>query len=166
MGELNWQELLDLNEYLKLFIGLFAMADPISAAAIFMSITAGFSSHERRQMAFFSALTMLITLSVFLFSGMLILDTFGISLGAFTAMGGVVLFLAGLDLLKSDGEIPDSLKASGKTTPLSLAIIPIAIPMLAGPGTLSMLIVFSAQHDSPTHQIVLLIVCICLALST
>ena len=165
MGDFSWQELLNFNEYMKSFIGLFAMADPISTAAVFISISAGFSARERRKMALVSSLSMLTILTIFLFSGMFILNTFGISLGAFTAMGGVVLFLAGLGLMNSDGEVPDSLKSKQNATPLSLAIIPLAIPMLAGPGTLSMLIIFSAEHGGVIeHKMLLLFVCICLAI--
>ena len=160
---IDWSELLNINEYIKLFVGLFAMADPISVAPVFMGVAAGFSLHERRQMAFISALTMLIVMLVFLFSGTLILDVFGVSLGAFTAMGGVILFFMGLDLMKSNHEDFSSTEKAKHATPISVAIVPIAIPLLAGPGTLSTVIVFSARHDSFEHQVVMLIVFCCLS---
>lgn len=87
-------ELVDIHHYLKLFLGLFAMVEPLGASAVFVTMAASYSKDVQNKMAAVSGLAMFGVLFAFLVTGNAILEFFGITQGAFMSMGGIVLLLA------------------------------------------------------------------------
>jgi multiple antibiotic resistance protein len=151
------EELLNINHYMKLFLGLIAMVEPFAASTAFVAMAAPFAARQQALMAAVSALAMLIMMMLFLGLGTAILDFFAISQGAFVTMGGIVLLLTGISMLRDAGTGEADAVADGRSW-VSVAIVPLAIPLLAGPGAISTIIVFSGEHDDPGHQLVIAIV--------
>ena len=150
------EELTDFHHYAKLFIGLFAMVDTLAATTTFLALSTGYSAKERANIAAVASGTMLVVFFVFLVFGNAVLDFFGISQGAFMVMGGVVLFLMALDMIRdTDTPEPDA-EHQAKLKPwIGVAMTPLAVPLLAGPGAISTVVVFAQAEGSVAHQVVM-----------
>lgn len=133
--------------------GYFAIANPISATPIFISLTSGDRPPVKRAIARNAVLTALFVVVLFSVGGKLIFEVFGITMSALRVAGGVLVSLVGYQMLQGQsssvqvprevgGEAapPDVLKAR-----LSVAISPLGMPMIAGPGTIATAVGFSAN---------------------
>jgi multiple antibiotic resistance protein len=122
---------------------VFFLVDPIAAIPTFLAMTAENDRSSRRHMAKRAAWTCLVVLSGFAAVGKLIFRLFGITLPAFKIAGGLILLLIGLDMLRArrsqTKETPgEAAEAAGKE---DVGIIPLGVPMLAGPGAISTVMV-------------------------
>jgi multiple antibiotic resistance protein len=129
---------------------IFFLVDPLAAIPSFLAITLGADPERRRRMARKGALTCFIVLTTFAVCGQLIFRLFGITLPAFEIAGGVILLLIGLDMLQAKRSATQ--EASGDTeegaAKEDAGIVPIGIPMLAGPGSISTVMVLVGQVPS------------------
>ncbi len=129
---------------------IFFLVDPLAAIPSFLAITLGANPERRRRMARKGALTCFIVLTTFAVCGQLIFRLFGITLPAFEIAGGVILLLIGLDMLQAKRSATQ--EASGDTeegaAKEDAGIVPIGIPMLAGPGSISTVMVLVGQVPS------------------
>lgn len=135
------------------------VVDPIGVIPAWLAMTQENSTTERRSMARRAAIAASITLSSFALGGRHILAAFGVSLPAFQIAGGIVLFLVALDMMRAlrptqegPGEIAEG------TAKDDVAITPMAIPMLAGPASLTTVTLLMNQADSLGRQIIVLAV--------
>src|SRR5579859_742814 len=126
---------------------IFFLVDPFAAIGSFLAITAGADAGRRKRMARKAALTCFIVLTSFAVAGQLIFRMFGITLPAFEVAGGLILLLIGLDMLQAKRS--PTQEASGDTEEGSqkedAGIVPLGIPMLAGPGAISSVMVLVGQ---------------------
>jgi multiple antibiotic resistance protein len=129
------------------FSSVFFLVDPFAAIPPFLVMTAGATPSERRRMARRAAITCFIVLSVFALTGGLIFKLFGITLPALKIAGGILLFLIGIDMLQAKQS--RTRQAEGETEEAcekeDVGIIPMGIPMLAGPGAISSVMVLMGQ---------------------
>ena len=126
---------------------IFFLVDPFAAIGSFLAITSGVDAVRRKRMARKAALTCFIVLTSFALAGQLIFRMLGITLPAFEIAGGLILLLIGLDMLEAKRSATQ--EASGDTEEASLkedaGIVPLGIPMLAGPGAISSVMVLVGQ---------------------
>ena len=126
---------------------IFFLVDPFAAIGSFLAITSGADEARRKRMARKAALTCFIVLTSFALAGQLIFRMFGITLPAFEIAGGLILLLIGLDMLEAKRS--PTQEASGDTEEASrkedAGIVPLGIPMLAGPGAISTVMVLVGQ---------------------
>ncbi|MFL6299619.1 MAG: MarC family protein [Terriglobales bacterium] len=125
------------------FTSIFFLVDPFAAIPAFLVMTAGDDAVRRRRMAKRAAWTCLVVLGAFGLAGAWIFKIFGITLPAFEIAGGIILGLIGLDMLQarrsSTQEVaPDRREGAEKE---DVGITPLGIPMLAGPGAISTVMV-------------------------
>ena len=129
---------------------IFFLVDPFATIPSFLAITQGADPARRRRMARKGALTCFIVLTTFAICGQLIFRLFGITLPAFEIAGGVILLLIGLDMLQAKRSATQ--EATGDTeegaAKEDAGIVPIGIPMLAGPGSISTVMVLVGQVSS------------------
>jgi len=126
-----------------------AIANPFSTLPLFVALTANSSVSEKMKVASVSIITFVITMLIFTYFGLVILDFFGISLAAFRIAGGLLMLLTALDMMRSDlAKPPSSTSASNS---VRVGIAPIAIPSLSGPGAISTIIIFAGAHNSTEH---------------
>ncbi len=137
------------------FSAIFFVVDPLAVLPIFLAMTANESPAQKRATALRAAITCGITLTVFAAAGSLIFRFFGITLGAFKIAGGVLLFLVALDMMQAR-------QSRTKTTPeeekegiekADVAIIPLAIPLLSGPGSIATVMVLMSRHSRFVYTI-------------
>jgi multiple antibiotic resistance protein len=121
------------------FSSIFFLVDPFAALGSFLAITAGADRKRRKRMAFKASLTCFIVLTAFAFTGQFIFSLFGIKLPAFEIAGGLILLLIGIDMLEAKRS--PTQESSDETTEAATkedaGIVPLGIPMLAGPGAIS-----------------------------
>ena len=129
---------------------IFFLVDPFAAIGSFLAITAGADPVRRKRMARKAALTCFIVLTGFALLGQVIFRLFGITLAAFEIAGGLILLLIGLDMLEArrsatQEAMGDAEEAAAKE---DAGIVPLGIPMLAGPGAISSVMVLVGQAPS------------------
>lgn len=140
--------------FVQALIGLFAVVDPFSAAALFAAMTTANSLEERHAMALRAAIVTFSVLVAFLFLGQAILHFFSISLAAFQIAGGLVLGLMSMDSLKAfhtGVRATSSEKSEGIAKP-DVSVTPVAVPLLAGPGAISLVVLYAAQQPGLAGQ--------------
>jgi len=137
-----------IGQFLTVFMGFFAIMNPIANTPVFLGLTADDSPEIKRRIAAKALLLTFTLIVVFCLLGRLIFDLFGITLPAFQITGGILVFLIGFQMLHGEqskvhspvtGDKENSLQ--GK---LSVAVTPLAIPILGGPGTIATAMNFSS----------------------
>jgi multiple antibiotic resistance protein len=137
----------DLKFAFVAFTAVFFVVDPFAAVPIFVGITAGDDLGRRRQLARRAAVAMFATLTVFSLAGGLIFQLFGISLAAFKIAGGLMLLLMAFDMMRAQPSRTRSTaeeEEEGKSKE-DVAIVPMAIPILAGPGAIATCMVLMSK---------------------
>lgn len=149
----------DWPSLLKIGIALFAIVNPIGSVPIFISATSGWSSTERSKTAKTVALTVFIVLTIAAFLGDQILDFFGVSIPSFQVGGGILLMLIAISMMhaKQSGahQTPEEVQSLAEKE--VIAIVPLSIPLLAGPGAISNMIIAAQQNSSVAGHLSLII---------
>jgi multiple antibiotic resistance protein len=136
---------------------IFFLVDPFTVIPLFLTITSDSPPQERRFMARRAAWTCAIVLATFAFAGSLIFKMFGITLPAFKIAGGIILLQIGLDMLQAR-------QSSTKATPAEAeegaakrdaSIIPLGMPMLAGPGAISTVMVLVGESHAIWQHVII-----------
>jgi multiple antibiotic resistance protein len=126
------------------------LVDPLGALPTFLAVTHGADEAKRRRIATKASLTALCFLSAFAVAGHYIFKLFGITLPAFEIAGGIILLLIGLDMLEAKRSPTqemsgDAAEAMGKD---DVGFVPMGIPMLAGPGAITSVMVLVGQAQT------------------
>jgi len=153
------------TEYSRFFVSLLVIFDPFAAIPVFLSLTLGYSPEERKRVARIAAYAVLVVLGVAALSGETLLAWMGFSLGSFRVGGGIVLLLMALAMLKDETPGPPPPSNGGEekaASRASVAVVPLAIPLLAGPGAISAVIIGMQRSSAPLHPY-LIFLCILLA---
>ncbi|WP_454687742.1 MarC family protein [Agrobacterium leguminum] len=140
---------------IKVFAALFAIMNPIANIPIFLSLTEGRSDAERRRIASVAILGVVVASLVSVFAGQAILTIFGLTIDDFRLAGGLIVLLIALAMLHGSSSAqhqPDAGETS-KIAGDSVAVYPLTIPLLVGPGTISTLIVFGHAASFQDTQI-------------
>jgi multiple antibiotic resistance protein len=153
-----------IQEIVTTFLAIFIVVDPFGIVPFFISLTAGFDARRRRRTILKASVIAFVVLLVFIFAGSAILRFLGIQPGSFYIAGGILLFLVSIDLLFGK---PGRTKTSPQeSTPEreDVSIFPLAVPMLAGPGTITTILLYvSAGRDAA--EISILTACVAVALA-
>ncbi len=126
---------------------VFFVVDPLGVVPIFLAVTSGDSPEKMERTAFRASLTACGLLVFFALFGTLIFKVAGISLGAFRVAGGILLLITGLDMLRARQvetrtSLEEETEASEKE---DVAIVPLAVPLLAGPGAIATVMVLMSH---------------------
>ncbi len=152
MIDLATQDLLsqDFTYLLKITIALLAIVNPIGSLPIFISATDGWSKTDRAQTARTVGITVFVVLSLSAFIGDGILSFFGISIPSFQVGGGILIMLISISMMhgKQGGTRQTAEEAQSMAEREVIAIVPLSIPLLAGPGAISSMILSAQQQPS------------------
>lgn len=140
--DLSFSVLMDLSSYLKVFgddilrstIALFVVINPIGNIPLFAAITQKMQKKERNAVLKTTVVTAGALLIIFAVAGTQILSIFGITISSFMIAGGILLFIVSIELLTRGG------LRFGGTVPDESGVIPLAFPLLAGPGAITSVI--------------------------
>ena len=118
---------------LTVFMGFFAIMNPIANTPIFLGLTEGETKESKKKIAKTASITAFIIVLAFIIAGKYIFELFGITIPAFKITGGILIFYIGFEMLMSQKSKVHSTSSEDEN---SIAISPLAIPILAGPGTI------------------------------
>jgi multiple antibiotic resistance protein len=139
---------MEFAAYLKSFLGLIAIVDPFIAIPMFIALTPTANSQDRKRIARIAAIAVFFVLGVSLIAGGPLLEFFGITLPAFKVAGALLLLLSAMDSFNAapgrQRQTPE--EEAEALSKHAVAVVPIATPLLAGPGAISMVIVFGQSH--------------------
>ena len=140
----------DFTYLLKITIALLAIVNPIGTLPIFISATDGWSKQDRTKTARTVAITVFIVLCSAAFIGDGILSFFGISIPSFQVGGGILIMLISISMMhgKQGGTRQTAEEAQSLAEREVIAIVPLSIPLLAGPGAISSMILSAQQQPS------------------
>lgn len=141
-------------EISKLILAFMVLINPFSALSIYLDMTRKHSTKERRKIAQVAALTVFIVIAVFVVSGGFILKLLGISVGSFQVGGGILVLLIAISMMSgndnpakpdmSPGSSEIVIPANPKDNGMAMAVVPVAIPMMIGPGGISTVIIYAS----------------------
>lgn len=147
--------MLDFTEYTKIFIGLFAILDPIGMIPIIVLFTASMTPTNRAHVGRLASLTVCAILLVALLIGEPLLSFFGISINSFRVAGGILLMLMAIKMLLGNLNQPDLPGSADGEAIQANAIVPLSTPLLAGPGSISAVILQAHKAHGIEHYLVM-----------
>ena len=153
------------GEYAKIVVGLIVITDPLGAIPLFVGLTANQSERERKRTADVASLSVAIILIVSCFVGEWILKIFGISIASFRVGGGILLLLLSVAMMQAKviaakQTEKEAEEATGKD---HVAVVPLAIPLIAGPGAISLSIIYAERVTGIVNTAFLVASCVLVA---
>ncbi len=140
------------------FVTLFVTIDPPGLAAISLGLTVGMNSAQRRQVALRGVLIGVGVLIAFMMIGAALLSTLGITMEAFRVAGGLLLFYIAFEMVfekRQERHEKSAERAITRDDIHNVAVFPLAIPLIAGPGSISASILLASQFSTPIERITL-----------
>lgn len=137
---------------------LFSVANPLGAVPVYLALTGEMDTVERNRISFQTSLYVFLILLVFFLAGTYILSFFGISVDALRIAGGVVIINSGFGLLNGafrERRVNDEIEEEA-TQKEDISFTPMAMPMLSGPGSISLLIGMAAEHTDISKRLVII----------
>lgn len=156
------------TEYTRFLTALTVILDPFLAVPIFLGLTAGYDQTQRARVALITSLTVVIVLVAAAVAGEAVLNLLGTSLSSFRVGGGLVLLLMALAMLRAQADTLRTSPEEALADPSrqGVGVVPFAIPLLAGPGAISTVIIQMDRSSAPYHGLIVIacILLVCLAL--
>jgi multiple antibiotic resistance protein len=141
---------LEIMIYVKFFLGLLAIINPIGLLPVFVSLTSHQNEAERNHTAKVANVAVVVILLITMLAGQHILNLFSISLSAFRIAGGTLIAIIAMSMLQGKlSEVKRNQEEDREASAMeSVAVVPLALPLMAGPGAISSVIVFAAGHNN------------------
>lgn len=158
--------MLDFTEYTKIFISLFAILDPIGIIPLIILFTANMTAPKRAHVGRVASLAVCAILLVALLLGQPLLAFFGISINSFRVAGGILLLLMSIKMLMGQFYNPavDESSTEGETISAN-AIVPLSTPLLAGPGSISTVILDANKAQGFEHYLIMGLIIVLLSVT-
>jgi multiple antibiotic resistance protein len=154
---------MDLSRIIEIFVTFFIIVDPIGVVPIFIAITTGVSKKLKKTIAYRAVVFSIFVVLLFAFMGKNILDFLGIDINAFQVAGGVLLFILAYDMLNAHFTDIKTTKEEREEVREKLIeeqaiwVVPLAIPTLTGPATMSSIIVFISNSSTIFEKIAVIL---------
>ena len=147
--------LFDFPTYFKFFIGLFALVNPVGIIPVFISMTSYQTALARNKTNLTANLSVAIILLTSLYLGDSILQIFGISIDSFRIAGGILVVTIAMSMISGKlGEDKQNKQEKSETAIReSIGVVPLALPLMAGPGAISSTIVWGTRYHNLMHLI-------------
>jgi multiple antibiotic resistance protein len=142
-----------ISEYTRFFTALLVILDPFAVIPILLALTQKYTTRQRNRAVNVATLTVFIVLALSAAFGENILTVLGASLPSFRVGGGIILLLMGLSMLRAEPEPMRTTAGEQEAARSSenIAVVPIAIPLLAGPGAISTVIIQMQRPGTENH---------------
>ncbi len=155
-------------EYAKIFMALIVIVNPISAVPIFVTLTSRNTERERKNIARTASISVAVVLVLSAVMGEPVLMLFGVTIASFKVGGAILILLMAISMMHAlpsrESQTPEEAReASNKE---NIAVVPLAIPWLAGPGAISTTIIYATDRSSPEHLGAVIVCCLLVAFIT
>jgi len=153
-------------EILQFIVAMIIMMNPLGSLSIFLDLTRKTAVIEQRRTAIEATMAMFIITLITLWSGREVLTLFGITIPAFRFAGGIILLIMGFSMLQSKESPVSHTSADDEAAKQrhSIGIVPIALPVIIGPGTMSTLIIAASDYPQLSNKLWMSVICILLTL--
>ncbi|NGX84651.1 MarC family NAAT transporter [Aequorivita sp. KMM 9714] len=159
-----------MDIFLYVFAALFSVINPLGTVPIFVGLTTEETNRERNQTALLTSVNVVVILIISFFAGTYLLDFFGISLNALRIAGGMIIVTSGFALLTGSFSKHKGMKNKRVKKDLDkrekFSLTPLAIPMLAGPGSISLLITFNQEYQEWSEMAFVILAVIAVGIAT
>lgn len=150
--------------YIHVAISLFVISDPLGAIPLFLAITKEQTTKETARAAIATAATVAMVLTLTVFLGVPLLRVFGIRIASFRVGGGILILMMAIAMLYARPDRTTAQEAA-EATGNDHVVVPLAVPLIAGPGAISSVILYAQQSESWLDKIVLTALVLLLAIS-
>jgi multiple antibiotic resistance protein len=154
--------MLELSEYVKIFIAILAILNPFGVLPVFLSVTGSSPDAERKKIARTVGLSVAGVLAITALVGDTVLRLFGISIASFQVGGSILLLMMAVSMMFAKDTRGTEEPAGIAADLRSMAVVPLSVPLLAGPGAISTIIIYANLTSGPLH-IGMIILCIAIA---
>ncbi|WP_392566163.1 YchE family NAAT transporter [Utexia brackfieldae] len=146
---------MDIQLYLKFFIGLFALVNPIGILPVYISMTDGQDKIQKQKTNHMANISVAIILIISLLIGNSILYFLDISINSFRIAGGILVIFIAMSMI--NGKLGEHKQTKQELTESiireNIAVVPLALPLMAGPGAISSMIVWSSRYPDWFHTL-------------
>ena len=158
--------MLTLAQYVESFTAILVIVNPIGALPLFVAMVRNQSERERRRIARLTAFSVAIVLAASCVFGESLLHVFGVGIASFRVGGGILVMLIAISMfhaqLSWSKATPEETREAEEKT--DIAVVPLAIPLLSGPGAISTVIIFADQSSDWAHKGFLVATCVMVAI--
>jgi multiple antibiotic resistance protein len=160
--------MLDWAEYTKFFLALLVIVNPVGAVPLFVSMTEQHTVDEKRRIARAASAAVAVVLVLAAIAGQPLLAFFGITIASFKVGGAILILLLAISMMHATptGEKQTPEEAREAEDKESIAVVPLAIPLLSGPGAISTTIIYSTWRSSLSHILLIIACCLLVSLAT
>ena len=159
-----------MDIFLYVFAALFSVINPLGTVPVFVGLTSDESIPERNKTSLLTTINVIVILIISFFAGTFLLKFFGISLNALRIAGGMIIVTSGFALLTGTFSKHKGMKNKRVQKDLDkrekFSLTPLAIPMLAGPGSISLLITFNQKYQTTTSILYVILAVLAVGLAT
>ncbi|EGA69684.1 hypothetical protein VISI1226_17505 [Vibrio sinaloensis DSM 21326] len=154
--------------FLQFFLGLVAAVNPVGIMPVFVSLTGHMTQEEKHKTAVTANVAVAIILVVSLLAGQMLLDMFSISLDSFRVAGGLLLLSIAFSMMsgKLGEDKQNKQEKSEYVSREQIGVVPLAMPLMAGPGAISSTIVYGSRYPSMFDTVGIIITIVLFALAT
>lgn len=142
------------HDYLEMLAAIIVIVDPLGAIPIFLALTAGQTPQDRKRIARTAAIAAGVLLIICAIIGELVLRLFGVSVASFRVGGGILVLLTAISMMNARispaKQTPEESKEAEEKE--NVAVVPLAIPLLAGPAAISTVIIFGHRYSNPESK--------------
>lgn len=160
--------MLEWTEYAKIVLALLVIVNPVGAVPLFASLTSDNSDQEKKRIARIASTAVAVVLIVAAVGGQPLLALFGITIASFKVGGAILILLIAIAMMHGEqtGEkqMPD--EAREAVYKERIAVVPLAIPLLSGPGAISTIIIYATARSSVGHLAAIIACAVLVALVT
>ncbi|WP_037585878.1 MarC family protein [Stenoxybacter acetivorans] len=143
-------------EVTKILLAFLVLINPLAALGLFLDHTEGLSNRERQHIAKICAASVFIIITIFTLIGQYILKALGISIGSFQIAGGILVFLISLSLINGAANPTKPQTDKLDINRSSFAVVPLAMPMVIGPGGISTVVIYASGSRHYLHLLSIL----------
>lgn len=146
-----------MDLFIYLFVALFSVLNPLGTVPIFVGLTQNDSKQERSRISLWTSINVFLILIISFFIGKYVLIFFGISIDSLRIAGGLIIVSSGFSLLSGKFNKKRGINKKIESEAQNrndIALTPLAMPMLAGPGSISLLITFYQEHNTTNELII------------
>lgn len=159
--------MLTWTQYIKIFTALLVIVNPVGVIPIFVSLSSGQPAQARQRTARVAALSVGVVLIASCVLGESLLHFFGVSIASFRVGGGLLLLLIAIAMFNAQQsgskQIPEETREAAEKA--DIAVVPLSVPLLAGPGAISTIIIYNNQSENWSHTAILVAIIIMVALT-
>jgi multiple antibiotic resistance protein len=146
-----------VSDYLKMMIALLALTNPLGAVPVYIALTESQTSVERRRTARIAGFSMMLILLITMLVGAVVLLFFGITVASFRVGGGILVLILAIGMMQSrvSASRPGDDAATIAAERDSFAVVPLSLPLLSGPGSISAVILYADRNQTLLQHLAL-----------